>query len=358
MERRSRRRSRRLTQRLRRGVSSLAPWLVLGSFVVVTAVLVAAVSLSPNTQIARGATAGGGQGNLTLASTEPAAARATRPIYRHSVIPGGVYSAGELVEATEQDPVVFAEYGSAVRYAPVRVATSAAPRLVYMSYRIGDRIYWTRKKVRLNAGEVTLTNGQIEVRARCGNKISETAMFPASESEPDAVEFDSLVADEPDLLAAELGSTRLLGIGSVPGASPRATPPISGTVPAIPIGVPGGFGSVLRPAGVPGANASPEPGAALPAVAAPPGNTTNPPAADPPTTVGPPNGEPPDRTTPEPPGARVPPDDDLPPLEEPEEEVPTVPEPGTFVLLGTALAGLGALRLRQRLRGRASRRFL
>jgi hypothetical protein len=71
-----------------------------------------------------------------------------------------------------------------------------------MSYRIGDQIYWTRNKVLLNAGEITLTNGDIEIRARCGNRISETAMFPASDSEPDVVEFDRLVDDEPDRLAS------------------------------------------------------------------------------------------------------------------------------------------------------------
>jgi hypothetical protein len=307
--------------------------------------------------------------HLTLA-----AARAARPIYRHSVIPGGAYSVQELVKATEDDPVVFAQYGSAVQDKPVRIASSPRPRRVYMSYRIGDQIYWTKRKALLTAGETTLTNGDIEIRARCGNQISETEMFPVAENEPDAVEFDNLVADEPALLASNSE------VGSTPGALLSATPPaIWATVPAIPFGVPGGGGGSYAPGvpggpgggsfspGVPATGPGPTPSGSLPPPPSPPVTTP------PPTSGGPPDGERPQPPGPpfdppgppfDPPGPPfnppgppldpyVPPfvPDDNPPT--PDDEVPTptpVPEPGTFVLLGSAVAGLIGMRLRQRAR--------
>lgn len=161
--------------------------------------------------------------------------------------PGGAYSAEELIAATEADPVVFVQHGAVDRTA-VRPVALPRPRHVYMSYRIGDQIYWTRSKVLLNAGEITLTNGDIQIRARCGNRISETAMFPASDSEPDVVEFDRLVDDEPDLLASWGFAFPPLWLGSVAGASPGVTPPEPwDTAPLIPMGLPGWVGGSYPP---------------------------------------------------------------------------------------------------------------
>lgn len=345
------------------GASSIAPWIALGALVVVAAAVFAAVSGDAGPSVVPFTLTSDVTGDVALARTFSPAAGRSRPIYRHSVIAGGVYSSEELLAATESDPVVFAQYGSTAGTA-MRIAPLPRPRRVYMSYRIDDRIYWTRNKVLLDAGEMTLTNGDIEIRARCGNRISDTEMLPATDSEPDAVEFDLLVADVPDivdfdaLVADEPGPPAWFfafppsWMGDTGGASPGVTlPDLSGTLPFGP-GAPGTGGGVSGPPGAPGTSTSPTPdGPPLPPTVVLPGerpdSTT--PTLDPPWPPLPPGDDfPPPRGYP-PPGEDLPPPGDyLPPPEVP--TVTPVPEPGTFVLLGAALAGLAAMRLRQRAR--------
>ena len=69
----------------------------------------------------------------------------SRPHYPYSVVPGGVHSTMELASAG-RDPVVAAHYAR-VNMASARIETVRAPRRVHVSYRIGDRIYWTKRGV-------------------------------------------------------------------------------------------------------------------------------------------------------------------------------------------------------------------
>jgi hypothetical protein len=64
----------------------------------------------------------------------------------------------------------------------VRVAEA---REVYVSYRIRNTVYWTKKKVRLHVGELLLTDGTTTARAHCGNQISDVAKPDISDEEPD-----------------------------------------------------------------------------------------------------------------------------------------------------------------------------
>ena len=114
-----------------------------------------------------------------------------RPYYPYSVVPGGVHSSAELASAV-RDPVVAAHYGR-VQIASARVETVRAPRRVHVSYRIGDRIYWTKRTVVLASGERLLTDGRIEIRTRCGNGISDTPQGPTSDDEPLLSEFDRAI---------------------------------------------------------------------------------------------------------------------------------------------------------------------
>src|SRR5688500_17318627 len=97
------------------------------------------------------------QRDIALVSDDGAMELGSRPIYRHSVIPGGAYSSAELVAATRTDSVVFAVYGPVAT--TVHARTVGGSRRAYMSYRIGNDVYWTKKKLLLNAGETTLTSG-------------------------------------------------------------------------------------------------------------------------------------------------------------------------------------------------------
>jgi hypothetical protein len=120
---------------------------------------------------------------------EVARVERTRPVYPFSVIPGGVYSSAEFASALTTDAAVGAHYAG-VTPGSMRVERVEAPRAAYMSYRIGDRIYWTKRKLALSDGERVLTDGRVTVRARCGNRLSEEPMQPTSDAEPPVQAFE------------------------------------------------------------------------------------------------------------------------------------------------------------------------
>jgi hypothetical protein len=123
------------------------------------------------------------------AEASPAAARR---VYPYSIVPGGVSDRIELARAVMTDRVVAAHYaGFALDRASLRTVTTA--RAVYVSYRKGDQVYWTARKVMLAEGESVLSDGQNEIRARCGNRISDTPQLPVEVKGPDEHELDSYV---------------------------------------------------------------------------------------------------------------------------------------------------------------------
>ena len=113
----------------------------------------------------------------------PSAARLRRPRYRHSVIVGGAVSREEVQGVAREDAVVAAHYRG-VDLDRLRATTVRQPRDVFVSYRLGRRVYWTREPVRLAVGEGLLTDGTNEIRVRCGNRISDIPQAPVSDQEP------------------------------------------------------------------------------------------------------------------------------------------------------------------------------
>lgn len=161
----------------------------------------------------------------------PAGLRPERPVYRHSVIPGGAYSVSELERAERRDPVVAAHYAR-FDHAHLRIAQNPAARLVYVSYRVGDEVYWTRGRVQLAAAETLITDGENEGRARCGNRVSGTPRQPTLAHEPPAAALDepegvpfagAPAANAPPgpMLAPEIfpapGPLRMAGYSGAPG---------------------------------------------------------------------------------------------------------------------------------------------
>ncbi|MFK3737046.1 PEP-CTERM sorting domain-containing protein [Massilia sp. TN1-12] len=130
----------------------------------------------------------------------PVASRAARRVYPYSIVPGGVAGRDDVVRVMKMDKVVAAHYAS-FQVDKASVATVSKPRAVYVSYRKGDKVYWTAGKHTLAAGETVLTDGSSEIRGRCGNRISDVAMLPVeakgpSESELDAASDEAGDADE------------------------------------------------------------------------------------------------------------------------------------------------------------------
>ena len=104
-------------------------------------------------------------------------------IFPYSVIPGGVRSARDLREAARQEALVAQHY-SGFDFKSAHVIHAVKDKEVYVSYRIGSQIFWTRHKVTIHAGETLLTDGHNLARGRCGNRISESPKSPASPDEP------------------------------------------------------------------------------------------------------------------------------------------------------------------------------
>ena len=72
----------------------------------------------------------------------------------------------------------------------LRVEHVTRPRAVYVSYRRGNDVYWTKRKLMLHPGEALLTDGKNEVRARCGNRVSDDVQAPVSDVDPPAEVLD------------------------------------------------------------------------------------------------------------------------------------------------------------------------
>jgi hypothetical protein len=127
------------------------------------------------------------------AAAAPVAATAPplRRAYRYSIVPGGAANQAELARIVRSDKVVAAHYAG-FDVDKARPVTVAAPRAVYVSYRKGDKVYWTAKKVMLQAGETLLTDGANEMRARCANRISDLPRFPVETHPPRPEALDAL----------------------------------------------------------------------------------------------------------------------------------------------------------------------
>jgi hypothetical protein len=112
-----------------------------------------------------------------------------RPIYPYSVVPGGIENARELKWVAEHDPVVAAHYAG-FDYDHARVVRLVLARTAYVSYRIGGHVYWTRRRVTLHKGEKVVTDGKMTARARCANRIEEVPQQATSSSEPPVAKFE------------------------------------------------------------------------------------------------------------------------------------------------------------------------
>lgn len=115
-----------------------------------------------------------------------------RPVYPYSIVPGGVQDARELKWVAEHDPVVAAHYAG-FDYDHARVVRLVLARTAYVSYRIGNKVYWTRHRITLHKGETVITDGKITARARCANRVEEVPQQATSSSEPPAAKFEEPV---------------------------------------------------------------------------------------------------------------------------------------------------------------------
>ncbi|MDP9339032.1 MAG: PEP-CTERM sorting domain-containing protein [Acidobacteriota bacterium] len=162
------------------------------------------------------------------------------------------------------DPVVARHY-SDFDLAKIRRVTLNTPQMMYVSYRIGNNVLWTRHKMTLPKGETMLTDGNLMARTRCGNRVSAVPISPNALVEPAAEEFNAptfaplstpYLAAYPALRAAFPS-----GLGTQPTG--RSISPSTPIAPFFPLPGGGGGGSSPPPVvPIPAPIGVPEPGTA------------------------------------------------------------------------------------------------
>jgi hypothetical protein len=133
--------------------------------------------------------------SIPAPAAEPSRPRPKRFVYPYSVIPGGVRDGSELAEEVNRDPVVAAHYAG-FSVGSARVVRLKQDVSAHVSYRIGPKVFWTAKKLRIPKGEEVLTDGEQMARTRCGNRISTTPLVPLYTEEPMPASFDVPVIAE------------------------------------------------------------------------------------------------------------------------------------------------------------------
>ncbi|MGA7379718.1 MAG: hypothetical protein WBX03_02610, partial [Terriglobales bacterium] len=131
-------------RRLRRAAAALAVLSVLGFGVLWLSFHLPSSWHSSSNQLQSEWEQGDLSQNLAaLAATSVSAPASVPPriVYPYSVVPGGIQAAEELREVSEHDRVVGRHYAG-FDFRNAHVIELQEARLVYLSYRIGDRIFW------------------------------------------------------------------------------------------------------------------------------------------------------------------------------------------------------------------------
>jgi len=138
---------------------------------------------------------------------------------RYYVIRGGIHSKAGLVKVLASDPVVAKHYAN-FKLAKFHFVRLQHGREAYVSYRIGDMIFWTNHKIPLYAGEMLATDGTHFARARCGNRVSAVPRKPTSDFQPSNL---ALGAPDIHLTPAHAKIPPLTGF-----LAPGSMPPLDG----------------------------------------------------------------------------------------------------------------------------------
>jgi len=189
------------------------------------------------------------------------ASRPNRPAYPYSVIPGGVGSVEELREIAEHDPVV-ARHFQGFDYQQAHLVTVSGKQSMYLAYRQGDKVYWTRKKVALHPGETLISDGKIVARTRCGNRVAVAPLGPPALIDPLEADFNQPIFSN-DLVTNPVDPQTEAYAGALPSPA-NSLLPTNNRKRMIPLfflplaGLPGGGSSSHTPLAV-----TPEPGTML-----------------------------------------------------------------------------------------------
>jgi hypothetical protein len=212
-----------------------------------------ALSASRQPQIAASYTSSFRSSNsLDLTAISVAENDTRRRVYPYSVIPGGVESAADLRNSVLRDPVVAKHYED-FAVERTRVVRLSQNRSLYVSYRLGNRVFWSKRPMMLSKGEAVITDGEHVARTRCGNRLSEVPAGPVLAAGPE-------LESAPEVAELFPGAPGVVGPPELPGVLvPTSTPPTTSvTPPGSPL--PPGGGIIVPPIiPVPGGGTTPPP---------------------------------------------------------------------------------------------------
>jgi hypothetical protein len=149
--------------------------------------------------------------------------QATRKVYPYSIVPGGALNLDEARRAMNQ-PSVKATYAN-FNFAQLREVKLRKNLSGYISYRWGEKIYWTSAMLTVGIGETVFTDGVNLVRGRCLNFYSPYPMLPIRPDEPTEKVLDTPV--EMPVIA--------YSFAKLPVEIPELPPPLKELTPTVPI---------------------------------------------------------------------------------------------------------------------------
>jgi len=132
-----------------------------------------------------------------------------RLVYPYSVIPGGIRTLADLKLAMADDPIVARQF-QGFNFQHAQLVQVAQKQSMFVAYRVGQKVYWTRKKLALHPGETLVTDGNITARTRCGNRVAKVPQDTGSPVEPPEEAFNRpygalIAAPVPDPMKADPG---------------------------------------------------------------------------------------------------------------------------------------------------------
>lgn len=146
-----------------------------------------------------------------------------RKVFPFSVVPGGTINQEEVKAGVAADPVVREHY-KGIDLDKLKPYRLTQPARGYVSYRIGNRIFWTAQRLYLKAGEILLSDGIHMLRGRCGNRVSLKARLPiliAAEPTEDVLDLPNWAAPLSQAMVQEAN----LGDSDLPLLLPANGPP-------------------------------------------------------------------------------------------------------------------------------------
>jgi hypothetical protein len=147
----------------------------------------------------------------------------TRKVYPYSIVPGGAENLDEAKRAMD-DPAIKVNYAN-IDLTQLRQVKLTKNLSGYVSYRWGEKIYWTSKMLTLRPGETVFTDGVHLVRGRCLNGYSAHPMLPIRQDEPSEKVLDT-PAEMPVIAYS---------FPKLPVEAPELPPPPGELTPSVPI---------------------------------------------------------------------------------------------------------------------------